>query len=382
MLKRADSAYQSGRRRGDWWKWKIDPLTIDAVLLYAQSGHGRRSTLYTDYTFGVWDGDALVPVAKAYSGLDDKEILSLDSWIRAQHPGALRSGALGEGAPRVRTGLRGGEPSASGTSPASRCASRASCAGATTSRCRKPTGWKPCRPWPDEGRTLARRAAPSEKPLAAWFKSQGWKPLPFQRELWRHYLQGESGLLHTPTGSGKTLAAFGGPLLEALAMPPAVAEKDKNATRELKVLWITPLQSTRHRYRARAARTHRSAGPGLAGRPAHRRCQRARQTAGARRQAGRAGHHAGIAFAVAVVSRHGAATRVDPLRDRRRVARAARQQARRAAAALARQAARAVARDAYLGTVGDAGQRGAGARRAAAACAARSHRVRGARRAS
>lgn len=83
MLKRADSAYQSGRRRGDWWKWKIDPLTIDAVLLYAQSGHGRRSTLYTDYTFGVWDGETLVPVAKAYSGLDDKEILALDSWIRA-----------------------------------------------------------------------------------------------------------------------------------------------------------------------------------------------------------------------------------------------------------------------------------------------------------
>jgi len=83
MLKRASSTYQVGRRRGDWWKWKIDPLTIDAVLLYAQSGHGRRSTLYTDYTFGLWDGDALVPVAKAYSGLDDQEILQLDRWIRA-----------------------------------------------------------------------------------------------------------------------------------------------------------------------------------------------------------------------------------------------------------------------------------------------------------
>jgi DNA ligase-1 len=83
MLKRAQSPYQSGRRRGDWWKWKIDPLTIDAVLIYAQAGHGRRSTLYTDYTFGVWDGDALVPVAKAYSGLDDAEILTLDRWIRA-----------------------------------------------------------------------------------------------------------------------------------------------------------------------------------------------------------------------------------------------------------------------------------------------------------
>jgi len=83
MLKRATAPYQAGRRRGDWWKWKIDPLTIDAVLLYAQAGHGRRSTLYTDYTFGLWDGDALVPVAKAYSGLDDSEILALDKWIRA-----------------------------------------------------------------------------------------------------------------------------------------------------------------------------------------------------------------------------------------------------------------------------------------------------------
>lgn len=83
MLKRLSAPYQAGRRRGDWWKWKIDPLTIDAVLLYAQSGHGRRSTLYTDYTFGLWDGDTLVPVAKAYSGLDDKEILALDRWIRA-----------------------------------------------------------------------------------------------------------------------------------------------------------------------------------------------------------------------------------------------------------------------------------------------------------
>lgn len=83
MLKRSTSAYQGGRRRGDWWKWKIEPLTIDAVMIYAQAGHGRRSTLYTDYTFGVWDGERLVPVAKAYSGLDDKEIAALDRWIRA-----------------------------------------------------------------------------------------------------------------------------------------------------------------------------------------------------------------------------------------------------------------------------------------------------------
>lgn len=83
MLKRQASPYQMGRRRGDWWKWKVDPLTIDGVLIYAQSGHGRRSTLYTDYTFALWDDGVLVPVAKAYSGLDDQEILKLDRWIRS-----------------------------------------------------------------------------------------------------------------------------------------------------------------------------------------------------------------------------------------------------------------------------------------------------------
>lgn len=83
MLKRRASPYQAGRRRGDWWKWKTDPLTVDAVLVYAQSGSGRRSTLYTDLTFALWDGEALVPVAKAYSGLSDAEISRLDRWIRA-----------------------------------------------------------------------------------------------------------------------------------------------------------------------------------------------------------------------------------------------------------------------------------------------------------
>ncbi len=82
MLKRKSSAYQAGRRRGDWWKWKIDPLTIDAVLIYAQAGSGRRANLFTDYTFAVWDGDKLTPFAKAYSGLSDEEINKLDNWIR------------------------------------------------------------------------------------------------------------------------------------------------------------------------------------------------------------------------------------------------------------------------------------------------------------
>lgn len=82
MLKRLDSPYGVGRRRGDWWKWKIDPYSIDAVLVYAQPGHGRRAGLLTDYTFAVWDGPALSPIAKAYSGLDQGEIEELDRWIR------------------------------------------------------------------------------------------------------------------------------------------------------------------------------------------------------------------------------------------------------------------------------------------------------------
>ncbi|MBK7218491.1 MAG: ATP-dependent DNA ligase [Candidatus Promineofilum sp.] len=87
MLKRLSSPYRVGRRRGDWWKWKIDPYTIDAVLIYAQRGSGRRAGLYTDYTFALWrdgeDGRELVPFAKAYSGLTDAEIAEVDRFVRA-----------------------------------------------------------------------------------------------------------------------------------------------------------------------------------------------------------------------------------------------------------------------------------------------------------
>ncbi len=82
MIKRLSSPYGVGRRRGDWWKWKIDPHTIDAVLIYAQPGSGKRASLLTDYTFGVWDRGELVPVAKAYSGLTNEEIAEMDRWIR------------------------------------------------------------------------------------------------------------------------------------------------------------------------------------------------------------------------------------------------------------------------------------------------------------
>ena len=82
LLKRLSSRYGVGRRRGDWWKWKVDPLAVDAVLIYAQGGSGKRAGLFTDYTFGIWEGDHLVPFAKAYSGLTDQELREVDRFIR------------------------------------------------------------------------------------------------------------------------------------------------------------------------------------------------------------------------------------------------------------------------------------------------------------
>jgi DNA ligase-1 len=83
MLKKVASPYLSGRKKGNWWKWKVQPFTIDAVMIYAQSGHGRRAGLYTDYTFAVFNNDGqLVPFTKAYSGLTDQEIVELDGWIK------------------------------------------------------------------------------------------------------------------------------------------------------------------------------------------------------------------------------------------------------------------------------------------------------------
>lgn len=82
MLKRAASPYLAGRKKGDWWKWKVAPLVIDAVMIYAQAGHGRRANLYTDFTFAVWKGEELVPFTKAYSGLTDAEFRQITAWVR------------------------------------------------------------------------------------------------------------------------------------------------------------------------------------------------------------------------------------------------------------------------------------------------------------
>jgi DNA ligase-1 len=86
MLKRRDAPYLPGRPKGQWWKWKRDPHIIDAVLMYAQRGHGKRSSFYSDYTFGVWtsgeNGDELVPVGKAYFGFTDEELIEIDRFVR------------------------------------------------------------------------------------------------------------------------------------------------------------------------------------------------------------------------------------------------------------------------------------------------------------
>ncbi|MCF2870044.1 ATP-dependent DNA ligase [Octadecabacter sp. G9-8] len=94
MLKRRDSRYLSGRKKGDWWKWKIDPLTVDAVMIYAQAGSGRRANLFTDFTFAVKNGNDLVPFTKAYSGLTDDEFRQITTWVKRntlQRFGPVRS---------------------------------------------------------------------------------------------------------------------------------------------------------------------------------------------------------------------------------------------------------------------------------------------------
>jgi DNA ligase-1 len=99
MLKRADSNYVAGRPKGPWFKWKRGALTLDTVLMYAQRGHGKRSSFYSDYTFGAWRGDELVPVGKAYSGFTDEELRRLDQWVRNNT--VRRWGPVREVVPRI-----------------------------------------------------------------------------------------------------------------------------------------------------------------------------------------------------------------------------------------------------------------------------------------
>jgi len=99
MLKRGDSPYVSGRPKGPWFKWKRGALTVDTVLMYAQRGHGKRSSFYSDYTFGAWQNGGLVPVGKAYSGFTDEELRRLDRWVRDNT--VARYGPVREVAPKL-----------------------------------------------------------------------------------------------------------------------------------------------------------------------------------------------------------------------------------------------------------------------------------------
>jgi DNA ligase-1 len=103
MLKKADAPYLPGRVRGLWWKWKREPFVVDAVLMYAQRGHGKRSSFYSDYTFGVWRGEELVPVGKAYSGFTDAELKELDRFVR--HNTTNRFGPVREVTHTADTGV-------------------------------------------------------------------------------------------------------------------------------------------------------------------------------------------------------------------------------------------------------------------------------------
>ena len=82
MIKKRDSKYIPGRKKGHWFKWKRDPCILDTIMLYAQRGHGRRSSFYSDFTFGIWNNNEILPIGKAYSGFTDVELQQLDKWVR------------------------------------------------------------------------------------------------------------------------------------------------------------------------------------------------------------------------------------------------------------------------------------------------------------
>jgi DNA ligase-1 len=107
MLKRLASAYGTGRTTGDWWKWKENPLSVDAVLVMTQPGHGRRAGLHTDHTFALWHEGQLVPVMKAYSGLTDAEMRELDAWIRKHTTGRFGPVRAVEAAQVMELGFEG-----------------------------------------------------------------------------------------------------------------------------------------------------------------------------------------------------------------------------------------------------------------------------------
>ena len=157
MLKRVDSPYLAGRKKGDWWKWKLDPLTVDAVMIYAQSVSGRRANLFTDFTFAVWDGNDLIPFTKAYSGLTDAEFRKITAWVRKTRWSVLARCAKSPHTMYSRS-LSKVSNAAPGISQGWRFGFHACCAGAKTNLSRKPirwTIWKICYAFTDSLRPPA-----------------------------------------------------------------------------------------------------------------------------------------------------------------------------------------------------------------------------------
>ena len=236
MLKAKDAQYGVGRTKnvGTWWKWKIDPYTIDAVLIYAQAGHGRRASLYTDYTFAVWDADEdgerkLVPFAKAYSGLTDAEIAVVDSAIRkttVEKFGPVRS---------VRPTMVF-EIGFEGIALSSRHKAGIAVRFPRILRKRDDKTIEDADTLDTLKGLLAggRRMSKSQATQAvdAWFAARGWKVFPFQRAVWRAAIAGQSGLLHANTGSGKTYAVWF-----------AALQRPRRKASGLRVLWITPMRA-------------------------------------------------------------------------------------------------------------------------------------------
>ena len=148
VLKRTNSAYGVGCLRGDWWKWKVDPYVIDAILVAAQRGHGRRASLYTDYTFAVWSNGQLTPVAKAYSGLTDEEIMRSGFVCPPKHDRETSARCASLAPLQVfELAFEGIQKSARHKSGVA-VRFPASAAGVTTNTRKKPTPWKLCWPWP------------------------------------------------------------------------------------------------------------------------------------------------------------------------------------------------------------------------------------------
>ena len=263
MLKRKDSPYLVGRKKGDWWKWKVDPLTIDAVLTYAMRGHGRRSNLFTDYTFALWNENEsgekeLVTFAKAYSGLTDAEFRKLDAWIKKNT--LERFGPV-----RSVTPHHVFEIAFEGIALSKRHKSGVATRFPRMLRWRQDKNIEEANTISDlksqipnneivEINRIKKQLNISRKCLVThemnreqlfhiaenWFKEQQWKPFPFQKQTWNAFLQGKNGLLNAPTGSGKTYALWIPIVLNYIKKNPDYKTKH---TPGLKAIWITPLRA-------------------------------------------------------------------------------------------------------------------------------------------